>query len=69
MEVIKVSIAACRVNAGLTQAELADKMGISIPTVASWEKGKGSPDLNQLRILSQLSGIPMDNIFLSGDSI
>lgn len=59
----KISLEAARVNAGLTQKQLADKLGVSNATVVSWEKGYTEPGVSQLRIISELSGIPMDFIF------
>lgn len=32
-----------RTVAGLTQQELADKIGVAVTTVAAWENGKASP--------------------------
>lgn len=60
----RISIAACRVNAELNQREFADKMGVSLATVVNWESGKTEPTASQLRTISQLSGIPMDFIFV-----
>ena len=36
-ENLKISLAAARVNAGLSQAEVADKLHVSNRTVISWE--------------------------------
>ena len=64
----RISIAACRVNAELNQREFADKMGVSLATVVNWESGKTEPTASQLRTISQLSGIPMDFIFVPAKS-
>lgn len=64
----RISIAACRVNAELNQREFADKMGVSLATVVNWESGKTEPIASQLRTISQLSGIPMDFIFVPAKS-
>ena len=60
----RISIAACRVNAGLTQREFADKIEVSLATIVNWEKGKTEPSASQLRLISELSGVPMDFIFV-----
>lgn len=60
----RISIAACRVNAELNQREFADKMGVSLATVVNWESGKTEPSASQLRQISELSGVPMDLIFV-----
>lgn len=39
MAEIQISLAAARVNAGMTQEEVAKKMGISKQTIINWEKG------------------------------
>lgn len=62
---IKISLEACRVNAGLKQSELAEKLNVSNITISNWENGKGEPSMTQLRAISELSGIPMDFIFIS----
>ena len=36
----------------LTQAELADKIGVSSKTVSKWETAKGLPDISLLQPLS-----------------
>lgn len=48
----------------MKQKEFAEKLGVSISTVTNWELGKTEPDLSQLRIISEISGIPMDFIFV-----
>lgn len=63
-----VSIEAARVNSGLTQSELAEKLGVSVATVGNWEKAKSEPNITQLRKISDLSGIPMDFIFVRSKS-
>lgn len=35
----KISLAAARVNAGLTQDEVAKRMHVSKTTILNWEKG------------------------------
>lgn len=60
----KISLEAVRVNAGMSQKEWAKKLGVSNNTVINWEKGNTEPTLSQVREMSQLSGIPMDFIFV-----
>lgn len=60
----KISLAAARVNAGLTQVELAKAVGVGNDTISNWETGKQIPSVTALRKLSELSGIPMDYIFV-----
>lgn len=64
----RISLEAARVNAGLTQKELAERLGVSNATVVNWEKGVTEPSLSQLRLISQISGIPMDFIYVPDKS-
>ena len=41
----------------MTQAELAEKIGVSSKTVSKWETGKGLPDISLLQPLAQALGI------------
>ena len=41
----------------LTQAELADRIGVSSKTVSKWETAKGLPDISLLQPLAQTLGI------------
>lgn len=63
-DVIQISLAAARVNAKLTQEEVAKKMKIGKRTVINWEKGNAIPSFADLNMLSDIYGIPIDNIFL-----
>lgn len=65
MSEIKISLAATRVNANMTQTEVADKMHISKQTIVNWEKGKIIPGTAQLNFLCTLYRFPVDNIFLA----
>ena len=64
----KISLEAVRVNAKKTQKEWASLLGVSNATVVNWEKGNTEPSLSQLRKMSELSGVPMDFIFVPDKS-
>ena len=68
MEKLQISLAAARVNAGMTQEEVAEKMRISKQTIVNWEKGRVIPSFATVQALSSLYGIPMDKIFLQTKS-
>lgn len=68
MAEIKISLAAARVNAGMTQEEVAKKMQVSKSTIINWEKGKKILGVAQLYFLSNLYKIPIENIFLPFNS-
>ena len=61
---IRISIKAARVNSEMNQSEFAREIGVSLATVTNWERGKTEPDASQLRKISEISGIPMDFIFM-----
>ena len=46
-----------RENRDMTQAELAETIGVSSKTVSKWETGKGLPDISLLQPLSQALGV------------
>lgn len=56
----KWKLKACRVQAGLTQKEVAAALGISEVSLISYETGKSSPNMEIGQKMSELYGIPMD---------
>ena len=64
MEKLRISLAAARVNAGLTQEDVAKELSISKQTVINWEKGRVIPNFATLNTLSSLYRISMDDIIL-----
>lgn len=52
----------------LTQAQLAEKIGVSSKTVSKWETGKGLPDITLLRPLAQALGISLIEL-MNGEHI
>ena len=61
---LQISLAAARVNAGMTQEDVAREMHISKTTIVNWEKGKVIPGIPEIEMLARLYGIEQDNIFL-----
>ena len=61
---LQISLAAARVNANLTQEDVARAMQVSKNTIINWEKGKSEPSISQSRELERIYKIPMDYIFL-----
>lgn len=64
MEKLQITLAAARVNAGMTQEDVAKKMGKSKQTVINWEKGRVIPGIPEMAMLCKIYEIPQDNIFL-----
>lgn len=65
---LQISLAAARVNAGLTQDEVAEKMGLNRATIIAWEKGKKVLKIWELDALCNIYNLTMDDIFLPQDS-
>ena len=59
---IKISMAAARINAGLTQKELAEACEVSESTIINWENGKALPHIKRLPKLEKAYGIPLDYV-------
>lgn len=51
-----------RVNAKLTQCDVAEKLNISQVAVSQWEKGICSPQLDRLQQLAKLYGVSTDDV-------
>ena len=67
---VKITLKAARVNAGLSQKEAAKRLGVSNKTLHSWESGKTFPSADKIDALCALYGIAYDNIiFLPNDSL
>ncbi len=61
-------IASCRKEKKLTQAQLAEKLGVTNRTISKWENGRGLPDLSLFSPLSQELGITINEL-LSGEKL
>lgn len=59
---LKISLEAARVNAGLTQKEAAQKLNISNSTLGKWEKGISFPTADKIQNLCELYGVGYDHI-------
>ena len=57
-----------REGRNLTQAELAEKIGVSSKTVSKWETAKGLPDITLLQPLAQALGISVIEL-MNGEHI
>ena len=56
-------IAACRKEQGLTQADLAEKLGITDRAVSKWETGRSLPDASIMPELCNLLKININELF------
>ena len=63
---LKISMASARVNADLTQSEVAEKMGVSKQTIVNWEKGRIIPKPAQFAMFCDVCGISSINVLCPG---
>ena len=61
-EKICVAIKILRKRKGLTQHQLADKLGVTDKAVSKWERGLGTPDISMLNKLALILDIDTDNL-------
>lgn len=52
----------------MTQAELADRIGVTRQTIIAIEKGKYSPSLEVAFQIARVFGVPLDEVFDYPDS-
>lgn len=62
---MKVSLQAARVNAKLTQSDVAKRLRKNKQTIVNWENGKTEIDKANFEALCRLYNCKMDDIFLS----
>lgn len=66
----KITLKAARVNAGLTQKEVAKILNVSNKTVWAWESGKTMPNVNKIDAICNLYSMSYDDIiFLPTNSL
>ena len=63
-----ITIKQLREKWNMTQAELAEKIGVSSKTVSKWETAKGLPDISLLQPLAQALGISVIEL-MNGEHI
>lgn len=63
-EKLQISLAAARVNANMTQEDVAKIMGVTRYSIANWENGKTIPGIPEIEMLCRIYNIPQDYIFL-----
>lgn len=60
-----IYLSEARRRAGMTQKDVAKAMGVSVFTVARWEKGKHKPKIAEIKMLAELCGISTEEIFFA----
>lgn len=71
MEELKLIFAAnlikIRTAAGMTQAELAEKLNYSDKAVSKWERAESVPDIFVIKQMSELFGVKIDDMLISNE--
>lgn len=62
MAEIKISLKAARVNAGMTQEDVAKTLHRTKQTIVNWESGAVNIKFSDLQTLSDLYSIPIENL-------
>lgn len=58
-----------RIENGLTQEQLSEKMMVSRQAITKWEADKGIPDVSNLKLLAQLLNVSIDYLLDNGSEI
>ena len=58
-----------RRKTGLSQEQLADRLGVTRQSVSKWESGAAMPELGKLIALSELFGVSIDYLVKDGDAL
>lgn len=58
----QITLKAARVNAGLTQTDVAAILGVAVSTVRNWENGTTFPKQPAIEKMCELYGVSYDNI-------
>ena len=61
-------LAVLRKANGMTQKELAERVGVSDKTVSHWERDESAPDISVLPILADIFGVTVDEL-LRGEKV
>lgn len=64
---LATNLSTLRKKHGLTQMELAEKLSVSRQAISRWEVGAAVPSTDNLKILSHLYGVSVDDI-LNGET-
>ena len=58
-----------RMREGLSQEQLADKIGVSRQAITKWETKKGMPDVENMIILAEIFKLTLDELILQGTMV
>ena len=69
MDKRRITLKAARVNAGFTQKEVAENIGVAETTIFNWENGKSRITFEGLVMLANLYKMGVDDFLLPKKSI
>ena len=55
-------ITALRKASGMTQRDLAERLGVSDKSVSRWERDEGASDLSLIPVLAEIFGVTCDEL-------
>lgn len=58
-----------RTFAGLSQEQLAEKLGVAVKTVSYWENGHNAVTFNKIPNIAKALGVPVYKLFVFGDLV
>ena len=58
-----------RKKSGLSQEDLAEKLGLSRQAVSKWERAEASPDTDNLIVLAKLYGVSLDDLLNTDEPV
>lgn len=58
-----------RKKSGLSQEQLAEKLGLSRQAVSKWERAEASPDTDNLICLAKIYNVSLDDLLNSDQSV
>ena len=61
--VLAANILKYRKKKGLSQEELANKLGVTFQAVSKWENAKAAPDIAFLPVMAEIFGCYIDELF------
>lgn len=61
-QTLGMMIATLRKEKGMTQLDLAEKMGVTDKAVSKWERDLSCPDVNSIPLLAELLGVSVDEL-------
>lgn len=67
--VLAANIQKYRKKQGLTQEELAEKLGVTFQAVSKWENAKSAPDITLLPDIADLFECSIDGLFSRGSNV